>query len=70
VPLPILPDIVLQYTSFKQITDDISDARVYGGIQLPHEQAQTPSWATLSVSQFTRRNLIGCTMATEAAARE
>ena len=37
MPLPILPDIVVQYTSFKQMTDDISDARVYGGIQLPHE---------------------------------
>ena len=30
---PAVPTIVLQYSSFKQITDDISDARVYGGIQ-------------------------------------
>lgn len=28
---PAVPNIVLQYTAFKQITDDISDARVYGG---------------------------------------
>ena len=28
---PAVPNIVLQYTTFKQITDDISDARVYGG---------------------------------------
>jgi hypothetical protein len=36
---PTLPDIVLQYTSFKQITDDISDARVYGGIHFRTDQA-------------------------------
>ena|SRR5215471_840697 len=28
---PAVPTIVLQYKSFKQITDDISDARVYEG---------------------------------------
>jgi PAP2 superfamily protein len=33
-----VPDIVLQYTSFKQITDDISDARVYGGIHFRFDQ--------------------------------
>ena len=35
---PAVPDIVLQYTSFKQITDDISDARVYGGIHFRSDQ--------------------------------
>jgi hypothetical protein len=34
----VVPDIVLQYTSFKQITDDISDARVYGGIHFRTDQ--------------------------------
>lgn len=29
---PAVPKVVMQYTSFRQITDDISDARVYGGI--------------------------------------
>ena len=29
---PTVPNIVLQYSSLKQITNDISDARVYGGI--------------------------------------
>ena len=29
---------VLHYTSFKQITDDISDARVYGGIHFRTDQ--------------------------------
>jgi hypothetical protein len=35
---PAVPDIVLQYTSFKQITDDISDARVFGGIHYRTDQ--------------------------------
>ena len=35
---PGVPSIVLQYTSFKQITDDISDARVYGGIHFRTDQ--------------------------------
>jgi hypothetical protein len=36
---PGLPQIVLQYNSFNQITDDISDARVYGGIHFRTDQA-------------------------------
>ena len=35
---PGVPTIVLQYTSFKQITDDISDARVYDGIHYRTDQ--------------------------------
>lgn len=35
---PAVPNIVLQYTSFKQITDDISDARIYGGIHYRTDQ--------------------------------
>jgi membrane-associated phospholipid phosphatase len=35
---PAVPSIVLQYTSFKQITNDISDARVYGGIHFRTDQ--------------------------------
>jgi hypothetical protein len=35
---PAVPSIVLRYTSFKQITDDISDARVYGGIHYRTDQ--------------------------------
>jgi hypothetical protein len=35
---PAVPTIVLQYTSFPQITDDISDARVYGGIHFRTDQ--------------------------------
>jgi PAP2 superfamily len=33
-----VPNIVLQYTSFNQISDDISDARVYGGIHFRTDQ--------------------------------
>lgn len=35
---PATPTITLHYTSFKQITDDISDARVYGGIHFRTDQ--------------------------------
>jgi membrane-associated phospholipid phosphatase len=35
---PTVPTIVLQYTSFRQITNDISDARVYGGIHFRTDQ--------------------------------
>jgi hypothetical protein len=35
---PTVPNIVLRYTTFKQITDDISDARVYGGIHFRTDQ--------------------------------
>ena len=37
---PAVPTIVLQYTTFKQITDDISDARVYGGIHFRTDQVR------------------------------
>ena len=36
---PAVPTIVLQYTRFKQITDDVDDARVYGGIHFRTDQA-------------------------------
>jgi hypothetical protein len=35
---PAVPNIVLQYASFRQITDDISDARIYGGIHYRFDQ--------------------------------
>jgi hypothetical protein len=35
---PAVPTIILQYTAFKQITDDIDDARVYGGIHFRTDQ--------------------------------
>ncbi|MBB5319308.1 vanadium-dependent haloperoxidase [Tunturibacter empetritectus] len=35
---PAVSTIVLQYTSFRQISDDVSDARVYGGIHFRFDQ--------------------------------
>src|SRR6185295_11617926 len=35
---PAIPDITLQYTSFRDITDDVDDARVYGGIHFRFDQ--------------------------------
>ena len=35
---PAVPTIILQYTAFKQITDDVDDARVYGGIHFRTDQ--------------------------------
>jgi hypothetical protein len=35
---PLVPDVVLQYTTFKQITDDIDDARIYGGVHFRFDQ--------------------------------
>jgi hypothetical protein len=35
---PAVPTITLQYSSFSQITNDISDARVYGGIHFRTDQ--------------------------------
>ena len=35
---PAIPNIVLQYKSLKQITNDISDARVYGGFHFRFDQ--------------------------------
>ncbi len=35
---PGVPGLVFEYTTFKQITDDIDDARVYGGIHFRFDQ--------------------------------
>jgi hypothetical protein len=36
--LPAVPGVILHYTRFNQITDDISDARIYGGIHFRFDQ--------------------------------
>jgi hypothetical protein len=33
-----VPDVVLRYTSWEQITDDIDDARIYGGVHFRFDQ--------------------------------
>jgi hypothetical protein len=35
---PGVPGVILHYTSFRQLTDDIDDARVYGGIHFRFDQ--------------------------------
>jgi hypothetical protein len=35
---PVLPEIVLKYSTFEQITDDIDDARIYGGVHYRFDQ--------------------------------
>jgi hypothetical protein len=35
---PALPNVTLAYASFRQLTDDIDDARVYGGIHFRFDQ--------------------------------
>ena len=35
---PLLPGVVLNYTAWEQITDDIDDARIYGGVHFRFEQ--------------------------------
>jgi hypothetical protein len=35
---PLVPDVVLRYTSWKQITHDVDDARIYGGVHYRFDQ--------------------------------
>jgi len=35
---PALPGVILNYTEWKQICDDIDDARIYGGIHFRYDQ--------------------------------
>jgi hypothetical protein len=35
---PAVPGVTLRYTTFKQITDDVDDARVYGGMHFRFDQ--------------------------------
>jgi hypothetical protein len=35
---PALPGVILNYTRLQEITDDIDDARVYGGIHFRFDQ--------------------------------
>ena len=35
---PLAPDVTLHYTSWKQITDDVNDGRIYGGVHYRFDQ--------------------------------
>jgi hypothetical protein len=54
---PAVPGVVLNYTRFKEITDDIDNARVYGGIHFRFDQ-EAGAHQGRSVGSFVyRRNL-------------
>jgi len=52
-----VPGIAFQYTSFKQITDDISDARVYGGIHFRFDQVAGEHLGKLTGATVYKGNL-------------
>ena len=52
---PRLPGVVLNYTNWKQICDDIDDARVYGGIHFRFEQ-EAGSHQGREVGRYVLRN--------------
>jgi hypothetical protein len=54
---PALSDIVLRYTTFKQITDDIDDARIYGGIHYRFDQ-QAGAWQGKRVGEYVLRHAL------------
>jgi hypothetical protein len=37
---PLVPDVTLKYSSWKQITDDVDDARVFGGVHFRFDQEE------------------------------
>lgn len=54
---PALPSIVLKYTAWDQITDDISDARVYGGIHFRFDQ-DAGAYQGRQVGKYILRNYL------------
>jgi hypothetical protein len=55
-----VPGITLNYTKLRQITDDISDARVYGGIHYRFEQDEGAELGR-KVGDYIFNNLLGTT---------
>jgi hypothetical protein len=52
---PLVPDVALHYTTLRQITDDVDDARVYGGIHFRFDQ-EVGSWMGRAVATFVYRH--------------
>jgi hypothetical protein len=57
---PAVPTIILQYTSFRQITHDIADARIYGGIHYRFDQ-RAGARLGHAVGREVYRNNLRCT---------
>lgn len=55
---PAIPGITLRYTKLKEITDDIDDARVYGGIHFRFEQESGADLGRL-VGEYVFKNVAG-----------
>ena len=54
---PGVPGLVFHYTSFEQITDDIDDARVYGGIHFRFDQDAGSEMGRAIAGYLIRHNL-------------
>ena len=64
VSTPAVPDVVLNYTTLKDITSDIDDARVYGGIHFRFDQEEGAEQGRLVGAYVYRHGLgptSGCT---------
>jgi len=55
--VPSLPTIVLHYTTLNQITDDVDDARVYGGIHFRFDQEAGNRLGREIATEVYKRNL-------------
>ena len=53
-----VPDVVLRYTSWEQITDDIDDARIYGGVHFRFDQ-EAGAHLGRQVGNYVLRNTLG-----------
>lgn len=57
---PAVPGIILKYTKLKEITEDISDARVYGGIHFRFDQDAGAEMGRL-IGDYVYKNNVGLT---------
>jgi len=56
---PALPGLVLQYRNLTEITDDIDDARVYGGIHFRFDQ-ETGGEQGTDIGRYVYKQKLGC----------
>ena len=54
---PAVPGVVLDYTAWDEITDDVDDARIYGGIHFSFDQEEG-SHQGRQVGRYILRNLL------------
>jgi hypothetical protein len=59
---PALPGVTLRYTRLRQITDDIADARVYGGIHFRFEQDEAEVLGRRA-GRFVQKHYLRCARA-------